>query len=129
MASRVHAPNTSLSNLSTCQQHMFCKKPLVGARGKRHSCQTREEMLFSPLCSGFSIAGAQSLGPTPTPQHHHPFPLAHIHPLSALQKFELGTLEGLYCEGGGRPGGRGSLFFRGYEIVKVYCGRSLSGLF
>lgn len=27
--------NTSLSNLSTCQQHMFCKKPLVGARGKK----------------------------------------------------------------------------------------------
>lgn len=82
-------------------------------------------MLFSPLCSGFSIAGAQSHGP---PEHHPPLP-PHIHPLSALQKFELGTLEGVYWEGGGRLRGRGSLFFRAYEIVKVYCGRSPSGLF
>ena len=81
-------------------------------------------MLFSLLCSGFSIAGAQSHGPPPPPS----LP-PHIHPLSALQKFELGTLEGVYREGGGRLGGRGFLSFRAYEIVKVYCGRSPSGLF
>lgn len=81
---RVHAPNTSLSNLSACQQHMFCKKLPVGARGKDRSCQTREEMLLPPPslppslthCGGFSNARMFSLEPS-------------LSSSPELQKFEL----------------------------------------
>lgn len=71
MASRVHAPNTSLSNLSTCQQHMFCKKPLVGARGKKALLpDQRGNAFFSSMQWIFycwcSVPQA--------PQHHPPFP-------------------------------------------------------
>lgn len=48
MASRVHAPNTSLSNLSTCQQHMFCKKiEKKASRGSNGSHQGPENALNS----------------------------------------------------------------------------------
>lgn len=75
---RVQAPNTSLSNLSACQQHMFCKKLPVGARGKDRSCQTREEMLPRPLphCGGFS--NARMFSPEPS-----------LSSSPELQKFEL----------------------------------------
>lgn len=75
---RAQAPNTSLSNLSACQQHMFCKKLPVGARGKDRSCQTREEMLPRPLphCGGFS--NARMFSPEPS-----------LSSSPELQKFEL----------------------------------------
>lgn len=75
----VHAPNTSLSNLSVCQQHMFCKKLPVGARGKDRSCQTIEEMLpphFLSHCGGFS--NAHMFSPEPS-----------LSSSPELQKFEL----------------------------------------
>lgn len=74
---------------------------------KRHSCQTREEMLFSPLCSGFSIAGAVSHGSPP----HHPF-LPHTHTRCLhFRNLNWGPSRGFTGKVGVGWEGKGSFFF------------------
>lgn len=113
---RVHAPNTSLSNLSACQQHMFCKKLPVGARGKDRSCQTIEEMLppLALIVVGFLmlICSAQSRL-SPPPLNFRNLNCETLGGLPALSFFFF------FCY---------FFLFRSDEMVEIYCSQSPSGL-
>lgn len=121
MDSHVHAPNTSLSNLSTCQQHMFCKKSPVGAGGGKKRLllpDQREEMLFSSSPSlSFYLFFSDAVDFLLLVYAPWRPPPAFL----ALQKFELGDPRG------GSPTFSLSLSLSLYrlqrvpEIVEVYC--------